>query len=96
MVPPEVVDFMRLPGLGPKTAARIWRQLGVTTIEELKAAAEQQQLRTLAGLGAKTEERVLKALADAAAPRIPRHEVTSPLLGGERMEDRQDVGVLPD
>ena len=64
IIPPEVVSFMRLPGLGPKTAARIWQELGVTTIEELKSAAEQEQLRTLAGLGAKTEERILKALAE--------------------------------
>jgi DNA polymerase (family 10) len=64
IIPPEVVSFMRLPGLGPKTAARIWQELGVTTIEELKKAAEQEQLRTLAGLGAKTEERILKALAE--------------------------------
>jgi DNA polymerase (family X) len=64
IIPPEVVSFMRLPGLGPKTAARIWQELGVTTIAELKTAAEQEQLRTLAGLGAKTEERILKALAE--------------------------------
>ena len=64
IVPPEVVLFMRLPGLGPKTAARIWQELGVTTIDELKLAAETEQLRTLTGLGAKTEERVLKALAE--------------------------------
>jgi DNA polymerase (family X) len=64
IVPPEVVLFMRLPGLGPKTAARIWQELGVTTIDELKHAAENEQLRTLTGLGAKTEERVLKALAE--------------------------------
>ena len=63
IVPPEVVLFMRLPGLGPKTAARIWHELGVTTIDDLKRAAETEQLRTLAGLGAKTEERILKALA---------------------------------
>jgi DNA polymerase (family 10) len=63
-IPAEVVTFMRLPGLGPKTAARIWQELGVTTIEELKRAAEAEQLRTLAGLGAKTEERILKALAE--------------------------------
>jgi DNA polymerase (family 10) len=64
IIPPEVVTFMRLPGLGPKTAARIWKELGVTTVEELKHAAEQEQLRTLTGLGAKTEERILKALSE--------------------------------
>jgi DNA polymerase (family 10) len=62
-VPPDVVRFMRLPGLGPKTAARIWRELGISTIDELKAAAESEQLRTLTGLGAKSEEKILKALA---------------------------------
>src|SRR5207247_7684141 len=62
-VPPEVVLFMRLPGLGPKTAARIWKELGVTTLDELKAAAEGERLRGLAGLGAKSEEKILKALA---------------------------------
>src|SRR3954463_5985208 len=63
-VPGEVASFMRLPGLGPKTAARIWHELGVTTLAELKTAAEGEQLRTLSGLGAKTEERILKALAE--------------------------------
>jgi len=65
-VPPEVVLFMRLPGLGPKTAARIWRELGVETLADLKAAAEQERLRMLAGLGAKSEEKILAALAFAA------------------------------
>ena len=62
-VPAGVVQFMRLPGLGPKTAARIWRELGVTTLEELRQAAEAERLRSLAGLGAKSEEKILKALA---------------------------------
>src|SRR3954449_10381161 len=62
-IPPEVVLFMRLPGLGPKTAARIWQELGVSTLEELKQAAEGERLRTLPGLGAKSEEKILKALA---------------------------------
>ena len=62
-VPPEVVLFMRLPGLGPKTAARIWRELGVETLDELKAAAEAERLRALTGLGPKSEEKILAALA---------------------------------
>jgi len=62
-IPAGVVQFMRLPGLGPKTAARIWRELGITTVEELRQAAEAERLRSLAGLGARSEEKILKALA---------------------------------
>ena len=75
-VPPEVVEFMRLPGLGPKTAARLWHELGLTTLAELKAAAEQQRLRALPGFGARSEERILKALAEERGPAEVR-----PLLG---------------
>jgi DNA polymerase (family X) len=73
IIPAEVVKFMHLPGLGPKTARRIWQELGVTTIAELKAAAEQERLRALAGLGAKSEEKILAALAqEPADPRESR------------------------
>jgi DNA polymerase (family X) len=63
LVPPDVVAFMHLPGLGPKTAARIWQELGITTLAGLKEAAEAERLRTLAGLGPRSEEKILKALA---------------------------------
>ena len=61
-VPPGVAEFLRLPALGPKTARRIWQELGIETVADLRKAAEAQQLRALPGLGAKTEERILKAL----------------------------------
>ena len=74
--PPDVVEFMHLPGLGPKTARRIWQELGVETLADLKKAAETEQLRTLTGLGPKTEENVLKALA------TPKKKIEQkPLLG---------------
>ncbi|MGH3065472.1 MAG: DNA polymerase/3'-5' exonuclease PolX [Gaiellaceae bacterium] len=62
LVPPGVVDFLRLPGVGPKTAARFWTQLGITTLSSLKAAAEDGRLRDLSGMGARSEEKILKAL----------------------------------
>ncbi len=71
-VPGEVASFMRLPGLGPKTAARIWRELGVTTLAELKAAAEGERIRTLSGMGAATEAKILKALAEGEGLAEPR------------------------
>ncbi|HKB21159.1 MAG TPA: DNA polymerase/3'-5' exonuclease PolX [Gaiellaceae bacterium] len=74
--PPDVVQFMHLPGLGPNTARRIWKELGVETLADLKKAAETEQLRTLTGLGPKTEENVLKALA------TPKKKIErKPLLG---------------
>jgi DNA polymerase (family 10) len=76
-IPPDVVAFMRLPGLGPKTARRIWLELDVTTLAGLQEAAEQQRLRTLTGLGPKVEENVLKALKERAKPKTPAR----PLLG---------------
>ena len=61
-IPPEVVDFLRIPGLGPKTVRKIWQELGVTTLADLKSAARDQKLRTLPGLGAKVEENILKSV----------------------------------
>jgi DNA polymerase (family 10) len=88
-VPADVVEFMHLPGLGPKTARRIWRELDVSTIEGLKQAAESEQLRTLSGLGPKTEENVLRALA------TPRKEIEKkPLLGRALPAVRAVVSVL--
>ena len=61
-VPAGVVDFLRLPGVGPKTAARFWTQLGITSLASLKSAAEGGRLRELPGMGARIEEKILKAL----------------------------------
>src|SRR5215208_6803475 len=79
-VPAEVAKFMRLPGLGPKTARRIWQDLGITTVADLKAAAEAQRLRALAGLGAKSEEKILAALAAPAAAEGPRRALLGTTL----------------
>jgi DNA polymerase (family 10) len=76
-IPPDVVAFMRLPGLGPKTARRIWQELGVSTLDGLKAAAEQERLRTLTGLGPKVEQNVLAALREQSKPKA----AARPLLG---------------
>ena len=67
-LPPGLVDVMHVPGLGPKTARKLWAELGVEDLDGLRAAAEQQKLRDLPGLGAKTEEKVLKSLA--APPKV--------------------------
>jgi DNA uptake protein ComE-like DNA-binding protein len=79
-VPAGVAEFLRLPALGPKTARRIWQDLGITTMADLRKAAEAEQLRALPGLGAKTEERILRALAEK--PRETRALLAKALRAG--------------
>jgi DNA polymerase (family 10) len=54
---------MRVPGLGPKTARKLWQELGIDSAEALRAAAEQGRLREVPGLGPKTEQNVIAYLA---------------------------------
>ena len=79
-VPVEVASFMRLPGLGPKTARRLWQELGITTVEELRAAAQAQELRGRAGIGAKSEERILAALDEPKAVAGPQRTLLGTAL----------------
>ena len=60
--PPSLVDVTRVPGLGAKTARRLFDELGVEDLEGLKQAAEQEQIRGIKGLGPKVEENVLASL----------------------------------
>jgi DNA polymerase (family X) len=54
---------MHVPGLGPKTAKKLYVELGIQSAADLRAAAEQGLLAGLPGLGPKTEEKILKELA---------------------------------
>ena len=79
-VPVEVASFMHLPGLGPKTARRLWKELGITTVDALRAAAEAQQLRGLAGLGPKSEEKILAELGKPQAVEGPKRALLGTVL----------------
>ena len=61
-VPISLIDLLAVEGLGPKKVARLWQELGITTLDELKAAAEAQKIRQLKGFGAKSEEKILKGI----------------------------------
>jgi DNA polymerase (family 10) len=61
--PPGLVEITRLPGLGPKRARKLFDELEIASLDELKKAAEEQRLRTIRGFGPKAEESVLHALA---------------------------------
>jgi DNA polymerase (family 10) len=72
-VPASLVDLLQVPDLGPKKAALFWKQLGVTNLAELEAAGRAGKLRTLPGMGEKSEARILAGIEALArrGDRIP-------------------------
>ncbi|WLR50161.1 DNA polymerase/3'-5' exonuclease PolX [Bacillus tianshenii] len=63
-LPKGLLQLLKLPGLGGKKIAKLYQQLGVTDMESLKKACEDNQVQTLAGFGKKTEEKILAAIED--------------------------------
>ena len=57
-IPPGVLELTRVPGLGPKRALQLNRDLGVQSADDLAAAIKAGRLDGLAGFGAKSEERI--------------------------------------
>ena len=62
--PPTVLDLLHLPGVGPKTVALLYRELGVRTLDDLERAAREGRLRAIKGMGTKKEALILKALEE--------------------------------
>lgn len=64
-VPASVLAMLRVPGLGPKKAAVLFKELNVATLDQLQAACEEHRVQQLKGFGAKTEQTILAGLSIA-------------------------------
>jgi DNA polymerase (family X) len=62
--PPTILDLLHLQGVGPKTVALLYHQLGVRTLDDLKQAAADGRIRALKGMGPKKEALILRALEE--------------------------------
>ena len=66
--PPTLIEVTRVPGVGSKTARRLFEELEIASMEDLKAAAESERIRDVKGLGPKAEENILAALERLGEP----------------------------
>ena len=82
-LPPGLIEMNRIPGLGPKTVRRLFDELDVSTLDDLKAAAEAQEVRAMKGLGPKQEENILEGIerlqASPAGPERKRLDEILPI-----------------
>jgi len=61
-VPKGLVELLRVPDVGPKTALVLFKELGISSVDQLKEAAANHKLRGIKGFGQKTEERLLQGI----------------------------------
>ncbi|MCL7965584.1 MAG: DNA polymerase/3'-5' exonuclease PolX [marine benthic group bacterium] len=61
-VPRSLVEVTRIPNVGPKKTAKLWKDLGVETVADLAAVAAEGKIAGLEGFGKKSEEKILAAV----------------------------------
>jgi DNA polymerase (family X) len=61
-IPPTLAELLKVPDIGPKKVALVWKQAGVASLADLEAAAREGKLRSLPGMGQKTEARILSGI----------------------------------
>jgi len=66
-VPSGLVEMLRVPDVGPKTARALHKELGISSLEELRKAVGEHRIRGLRGFGEKTEEKILQGLGTLEA-----------------------------
>jgi DNA polymerase (family 10) len=97
--PPTILDLLHLQGVGPKTVATLYRELGVRTLGDLEAAARDGRIRALRGMGPKKETLILKALEEqkrfAGRHLLPDAHDTAAALVAYLREHAPDAVIEP-
>ncbi len=66
-VPRSLVELMRLDGVGPKKAHKLYDELDVRTVDDLEAELQSGRVESLQGFGKKSAEKILRAIAEHRA-----------------------------
>ncbi len=102
-VPEELAGWLAVPGLGPKKIAMIWKTLDITALSDLETAAKEGKLRSLPGMGAKSESAILEGIASLSrrSGRIPlgrayplAQDIIKTLKGVKGVVDAEAAGSL--
>jgi DNA polymerase (family 10) len=82
--PEGIVEMLQVPGLGPKTAGRLWKELGVEDLNALEAALKDGRVAAMPRMGAKAAEKLLRNLGEARA-KDARMPIARAMRAGERL-----------
>jgi DNA polymerase (family 10) len=87
-VPLRVRELLELPGVGPRTASRLFRELGITSLEELETALDSGSLEQLPGLGGKRAAAIAQGLSELKSARAGGYPLGRALPWAEEIRDQ--------
>jgi DNA polymerase (family X) len=93
-IPPGVREMTEIAGLGPKKAMVLYRELGISDVEELRHALDAGQLAGLKGFGARSEENIrrgIERLSQQSGRALISAAMDLAEYFLERLADREDV-----
>jgi DNA polymerase (family 10) len=61
-IPLGLLEILAIDGVGPKKAAQFWKDANIQSLDELEAAAQAGKLRSLSGMGARSEQKILTGI----------------------------------
>ncbi len=85
-IPEGLVDIMHINGVGPKKAKLFWEQLDITSVDELKIAADADKLAGLPGMGAKSQQKILDGI-EALSRQSGRANIGEALPAAQKILD---------
>ena len=85
-IPEGLVDIMHINGVGPKKAKLFWEQLDITSVDELKIAADADKLASLPGMGKKSQQKILDGI-EALARQTGRASIGEALPAAQKILD---------
>jgi DNA polymerase (family 10) len=94
-VPEGVLDMLSIPGLRPEKAIKLYKELGVSSLDELESAARQDRLKTVKGLGPALQQKILQGLEMRRNTQGARHihRAAALLAVAEQNLRRADPGL---
>lgn len=90
-MPPGIIELTNVPGLSVMKIERLHQALGITTVEQLKAAAEAGKIREVKGFGAKSEQKILDSIT-AQKTQETRIHIHHALRTGQRILEYLQTG----
>ncbi len=92
-VPPRLVELLRIAGLGPAKARKLWREGGITSLEELRDACREGRVAAIGGFSARAQEKLLPLIEAALETRRYALLAEGLTLAAQLLDDLARVGA---